>query len=121
MTGQDADLEGGTFRWFWGERLGEIQGHVRYHYSRRIFLSKTDDKTALVGLSIPEDASDEHDGEPVMKFHNITYYETPVFEGNGYLVLRLPPRDMLYQHYREARGMDDEHSALSVQDEVTYS
>lgn len=88
-------------RWFVAGDLGELEGHLRYHYSRRLFAVETVNGTLLVGVAVPEDVT-EPGGERVLRFRNEAFYEAPLHRFGGGVVTRLPPRDMLHFLHREA-------------------
>lgn len=85
----------------------EIEGHLRYHYSRRLFVQNvqpTDDGYLItLGVAYPRDVSDSRDRDNVLKMVNIGDIETMFatsMEGDYYKI-ELPDRSDLYAAFQE--------------------
>ncbi|QOS13594.1 uncharacterized protein HfgLR_21910 (plasmid) [Haloferax gibbonsii] len=86
---------------------GQIEAHIRYHFSRRLFVQSTekvdDDLLITLGLSYPRDVSDCRDRDNVIKMVNIGNIETlhayPV--GQSHYQIDLPEPSELYNSYKE--------------------
>lgn len=86
-----------------------IQGRLRYYYSRRLFVQSVeydpDEEflSATVGITYPQDVSDSRSEENVLKMVNIgdvdTLTATPV--GDEYYQFDLPSRADLYAAYQK--------------------
>lgn len=92
------------------EGLGnEIQGRLRYYYSRRLFVQSVEydpDENFLsvtVGITYPQDVSDSRDGQNVLKMVNIGDVETLTATsiGSDHYKFDLPPRADLYSAYQD--------------------
>lgn len=85
----------------------EIEGHLRYHYSRRLFVQNVDATEdgymITLGIAYPRDVSDCRDRDNVLKMVNIgdikTLYAEPM-EGRYYKI-ELPDRSDLYAAFQE--------------------
>lgn len=90
-----------------GDIAEEIEGHLRYHYSRRLFVQNVESVenglTIRVGISYPRDVSDCREQDNVLKVVNIgdveTLQATPA-EG-GYYRISLPERSEIYESFQE--------------------
>lgn len=86
-----------------------LQGRLRYHYSRRLFIQSinydpdNDFLSVTVGITYPQDVSDSRTQDNVLKMVNIgdvhTLVATPV--GDGHYKFDLPSRADLYSDYQE--------------------
>lgn len=84
-----------------------IEGHLRYHYSRRMFVQDVDQSEdgyyVKVGIAYPRDVSDCRKHDNVLKMVNIgdvkTLYASPVDE--GYYRMDLPKRSEVYESFKE--------------------
>jgi len=84
-----------------------IEGHLRYHYSRRLFVQDVEESDdgyyVKVGIAYPRDVSDCRKKDNVLKMVNIgdvkTLYASPMDE--GYYRMKLPERSDLYAAFKE--------------------
>ena len=84
-----------------------IEGHLRYHYSRRLFVQDVEESEdgyyVKVGIAYPRDVSDCRKKDNVLKMVNIgdvkTLYASPMDE--GYYRMKLPERSDLYAAFKE--------------------
>ncbi|SNR71509.1 hypothetical protein SAMN06266787_1143 [Halorubrum ezzemoulense] len=84
-----------------------IEGHLRYHYSRRLFVQDVEESEdgyyVKVGIAYPRDVSDCRKKDNVLKMVNIgdvkTLYASPMDE--GYYRMNLPERSDLYAAFKE--------------------
>jgi hypothetical protein len=85
----------------------KIEGHLRYHYSRRLFVQDVEQSEdgyyVKVGIAYPRDVSDCREQDNVLKMVNIgdvkTLYASPMDE--GYYRMNLPKRSDLYKAFKE--------------------
>jgi hypothetical protein len=85
----------------------KIEGHLRYHYSRRLFVQDVEQSEdgyyVKVGIAYPRDVSDCREQDNVLKMVNIgdvkTLYASPMDE--GYYRMKLPKRSDLYDAFKE--------------------
>lgn len=98
----------GSIRFQDGENVADrIEGHLRYHYSRRLFVQDVEPNDAgyviTVGIVYPRDVSDCRDKDNVLKMVNVgeidTMSATPI-EGDYYKI-ELPSRSDLYSAFQE--------------------
>ncbi|GAA0289645.1 hypothetical protein [Halarchaeum salinum] len=84
-----------------------IEGHLRYHYSRRLFVQDVEESEdgyyVKVGVAYPRDVSDCRKQDNVLKMVNIgdvkTLYASPM--DDGYYRMKLPERSDLYDAFKE--------------------
>ena len=86
-----------------------VEGFLRYHYSRRLFIQNfrqlENGYSVRVGIAYPRDVSDRRQQDNVLKMVNIgdvaTFQAVPV-ESNYYRI-NLPDRSEIYESFREQR------------------
>lgn len=90
-----------------GEIAEEIEGYLRYHYSRRLFvqnIERIENRFSVrVGVAYPRDVSDCRDRDNVLKMVNIGDVETfhvSSVEGDYYRI-DLPDRSEIYEAFRQ--------------------
>lgn len=87
-----------------------VEGHLRYYYSRRLFVQDIKDLengySVRVGIAYPRDVSDCRAQDNVLKMVNIgdveTFQATPV-EGDYYKI-NLPDRSDIYSSFQEQQS-----------------
>lgn len=92
-----------------GDIAEKIEGYLRYHYSRRLFVQNIErlenGYSVRVGIAYPRDVSDCRQQDNVLKMVNIgdvkTFQVTPA-EGNYYQV-NLPDRSEIYDAFQAQR------------------
>lgn len=85
----------------------QIEGHLRYHYSRRLFVQNVryeeDGYMVTLGVAYPQDVSDCRERDNVLKMVNIgdieTLFATPM--GGDYYKIELPERSDVYTAFKE--------------------
>lgn len=90
-----------------GSVKNRIEGHLRYHYSRRLFVQDVEESEdgyyVKVGIVYPRDVSDCREQDNFLKMVNIgdvkTLYASPMDE--GYYRIKLPDRSDLYESFKE--------------------
>lgn len=102
LTIQTADLDEETLE-------KQIQGRLRYFYSRRLFVQSVDFEpdedflSVTVGITYPQDVSSSRSQQNVLKMVNIgdvkTLTASPM--GDNYFKFDLPPRTDLYSAYKD--------------------
>lgn len=86
-----------------------IQGRLRYYYSRRLFVQSVDYDpeghflSVTVGITYPQDVSDSRSDDHVLKMVNIGDVETLTASavGQNYYKFDLPSRAELYSSYQD--------------------
>ena len=108
MTQKQPKIEDGTMIFPDTENVSEeIEGYLRYHYSRRLFVQNFErletGYSIRVGVAYPRDVSDCREQDDVLKMVNIgdvhTFQATPV-EGSFYKI-NLPDRSDVYSSFQE--------------------
>lgn len=92
-----------------GDIAEKIEGYLRYHYSRRLFVQNIeqleDGYSVRVGIAYPRDVSDCRRQDNVLKMVNIGDVETfQVMPADGdYYEVNLPDRSEVYEAFKQQR------------------
>lgn len=86
-----------------------IEGHLRYHYSRRLFVQNITPVeggySVRIGIVYPRDVSDYRRKDNVLKMVNIgdVYTLQAVQKEDGHYEMKLPERSDVYKSFQEQR------------------